>query len=122
MARTAHRKSRPVSRRAYLAAALAMAGLLLAGAEVARRAFFTESPRQLPNNRGEAILYVALGDSTVHGVGAEAPENTYVSRLFERLRGIYPRARLMNLGVSGATATDVAQNQLQEAVVHRPDL
>ena len=123
MALKASRKSRQVSRRTYVVTALVIAGLLIAGAEVARRTFLgEEAPRRLPDDRSEAILYVALGDSTVYGVGAEAPENNYVSRLYERLRGVYPRARLMNLGVSGATAADVAQAQLRSAVAQRPDL
>ena len=57
-------------------------------------------------------MYVALGDSTVYGVGANGPEQNYVSRLYERLRSVYPDARMTNLGVSGATAADVVDGQL----------
>src|SRR5205085_5311494 len=53
----------------------------------------------LPPDHETAILYVALGDSTVEGVGASGPETTYVGRLHAQLRGIYPNARVLNLGV-----------------------
>jgi lysophospholipase L1-like esterase len=67
-------------------------------------------------------VYVALGDSTVQGVGASSPERNYVSRLYERLRAVYPLARVANLGVSGATSADVVAAQLQRAVEVRPHL
>ena len=67
-------------------------------------------------------MYVALGDSTVHGVGADGPESNYVSRLYERLRSVYPRARVTNLGVSGATAANLLDGQLRKAVALLPDL
>src|SRR2546425_9587532 len=43
-----------------------------------------EDVRALPADRSAAVLYVALGDSTVEGVGATRPDRTYVSRLHER--------------------------------------
>jgi acyl-CoA thioesterase-1 len=80
----------------------------------------SESP--LPEAHGAAILYVALGDSTVEGVGASSPEATYVGRLHAKVRGIYPNARVLNLGVGGATSDDVVRRQLARAVAARPDL
>src|SRR5262245_22703926 len=73
---------------------------------------------------GEAIAlsYVALGDSTVEGVGATAPARNYVSRLHERLRGVFPDATLLNLGEGGATASGVRLRQLPLALEHRPQL
>jgi lysophospholipase L1-like esterase len=76
----------------------------------------------LPADRGAAITYVALGDSTVEGQGATAPDRHYVGRLYERLRAAYPRARLVNLGVGGATAADVVRGQLRKAIALRPAL
>lgn len=67
-------------------------------------------------------MYVALGDSTVEGVGATSPETNYVSQIYERLKSVYPQARLMNLGVNGATAPDVLGAQLARAVALGPDL
>ena len=78
--------------------------------------------RSLPAEPSAAFLYVALGDSTVDGEGASAPDRHYVGRLHERLRTVYPTARLVNLGVGGATAAGVLRWQLPQALELRPDL
>ena len=57
--------------------------------------------RRLPADRNQPVRSVALGDSTVYGVGASGPKYTYASRLHARLREVYPAAVLTNLGVSG---------------------
>src|SRR5262249_56594302 len=76
--------------------------------------------RTLPADRNAAIQYVALGDSTVEGVGATRAKFNYVSRLHERLRAVYPATRLDNLGVGGATSADVLQRQLERAIALLP--
>jgi lysophospholipase L1-like esterase len=76
----------------------------------------------LPADRNTEVVYVALGDSTVQGVAATSAEHNYVSRLFHRLRGVYPAARVSNLGTSGAISADVVSRQLPRAVELRPDL
>jgi len=68
------------------------------------------------------VLYVALGDSTVEGIGASRPGAEYVSRVHTRLRAIYPRAGVVNLGVGGATSEDVVRDQLEQALLLRPRL
>ena len=78
--------------------------------------------RELSRDATHPVMYVALGDSTVHGMGATSPPNNYVSRLAERLRSVYSAARLVNLGVNGATAADVVSSQLPRLVALRPDL
>ncbi len=108
--------------------AYTLAGVLLAGIFGAGFFLFTEGqpgrdrPRMLPEDHDQAVTYTALGDSTVYGVGASSPETNYVSRLHTRLRSAYPRARVHNLGVSGATSADVVDAQLQQAVALRPAL
>src|SRR5262249_278149 len=72
--------------------------------------------------RRAAVGYVALGDGTVEGVGATRAEFNYVSRLHERLRAVYPAARVVNLGVGGATSADVLRRQLERAIELRPQL
>ena len=81
-----------------------------------------ERARMLPSEREAELSYVALGDSTVAGVGASSPERNYVGRLHARLRSVYPRARLANLGVGGATAADVVREQLPRAMALGPRL
>jgi len=81
-----------------------------------------ETVRTLPPDRGAAVVYVALGDSTVEGVGATSPELNYVSLLYARLRAVYPGARFANLGGGGATSADVLLRQLDRAIEQRPQL
>lgn len=78
--------------------------------------------RRLPKDPARTVMYVALGDSTAYGVGASHAERNYVSRFHERLRAVYPAARVRNLGAGGATAADVVDGQLSRAVALRPDL
>jgi lysophospholipase L1-like esterase len=95
---------------------LGLAGAVLAGCggPAGRRA--------LPTDRGTPLVYVALGDSTVEGVGASAADLTYVRRLHARLRTLYPTASLTNLGVGGATSDDVRARQLPRALDRGPHL
>jgi lysophospholipase L1-like esterase len=102
-----------VRRRALAVLGLALAGCVWSGGE---------RPRTLPADRAAALAYVALGDSTVAGVGASGPGTTYVGHLHARLRTVYPNARLANLGVSGARSADVLQQQLDRALALRPHL
>ncbi|MGH7326571.1 MAG: SGNH/GDSL hydrolase family protein [Candidatus Rokuibacteriota bacterium] len=97
--------------------ALGLAALLLAAC--AQRPDVT---RGLPGDHTAPLLYVALGDSTVEGVGASRPELNYVSRLTARLRERYPAAQAANLGVGGATSADVMADQLTRAVELSPHL
>ncbi len=78
--------------------------------------------RSLPDDRTAPLRYVALGDSTVEGVGATSPATTYVGQLHRRLRTVYPDARLDNLGMGGATSADVVARQLERAVALAPQL
>ena len=103
--------------RRALAAALAIS--LLAGCSWTRGG---AAARTLPADRDAPIVYVALGDSTVEGIGASRPELNYVSRLSARLREVYRHARVENLGVGGATSIDVLARQLERAVALAPDL
>ena len=68
---------------------VALAGVaLLAGCGWLR----TDAARALPADQGAEVVYVALGDSTVEGIGASSNDANYVSRVHARLRTHYPRA------------------------------
>ena len=67
-----------------------------------------------------AIVYVALGDSTGSGVGAQY--GGYVARLHKRLLEQRAGSELMNLCVSGSTTEDVVRGQLQRGVQRSPHL
>src|ERR1700737_12541 len=62
--------------------------------------------RSLPSDRRMPLVYVALGDSTVYGLGASSPDTHYVARLFASLQWEYPAARLTNLGTCLAPRGD----------------
>ena len=100
----------------------AMAALLAVSMAAGCSSTRGAAARTLSADRDAEILYVALGDSTVEGVGASRQENNYVSLLHARLRMIYHNARLQNLGVGGATSADVLARQLEPAIASRPDL
>ena len=54
--------------------------------------------RSLPSDRRTPLTYVALGDSTVFGLGASHASRNYVSRVFAHLRIEYPSATLAQPG------------------------
>src|SRR5262245_58670016 len=66
------------------------------------------------------IVYVALGDSTGAGFGAQ--NGGYVARLFNRILEHRPNSELANLCVSGATTEDLLRDQLQAGIQKSPDL
>ena len=67
------------------------------------------------------ILYVALGDSTAAGIGAERGGG-YPERLARRLGESGTQVRLLNLGAPGATAEDVRRAQLPRVLAEHPAL
>lgn len=81
-----------------------------------------DQPGVLRGDCRAPVHYVALGDSTVEGVGASRADLNYVSRLHAKLRAVYPNARLTNLGVGGATSADVVTRQLERAITLQPAL
>jgi lysophospholipase L1-like esterase len=101
------------------AALVALSAVLLATACSSTR---VAGVRMLPAERSAEVIYVALGDSTVEGIGASSAGANYVGRLGARLRNRYPRARTVNLGVAGATSYDVLDVQIGEAIALRPHL
>jgi lysophospholipase L1-like esterase len=67
------------------------------------------------------FVYVALGDSTAVGVGAEQGGG-YPDRLARHLAIAGTPARLVNLGVPGATAEDLRKLQVPRALADAPTL
>jgi lysophospholipase L1-like esterase len=70
--------------------------------------------------------YIAMGDSIDFGIGASSPEKAYVPQFHAHLESTFfqGRADLHNLAVPGATARDIKQNQLTQAltetIIHNP--
>lgn len=69
----------------------------------------------------ELFRYVALGDSTGVGVGANT-DGGYPERLFRRLKSTGINAGILSLAQSGVTARELVQTQLPRAVSSRPAL
>lgn len=65
-------------------------------------------------------LWVALGDSMAQGIGASAPEQSWVGQLARHL----PEYRLVNLSISGGRVEDVLDRQLpaMDALDETPSL
>ncbi|HVG30088.1 MAG TPA: SGNH/GDSL hydrolase family protein [Pyrinomonadaceae bacterium] len=71
--------------------------------------------------KAEPVVYVALGDSTGVGVGAQKGGG-YVARLFERVGRERAGSRVVNLCVSGAETGDVLRSQVPRVGRERPTL
>lgn len=76
---------------------------------------FSLSPKK------ESFVYVALGDSTVEGLGASNKERTVPSLIHKALSLKYPKAEYYNLGRAGATIQDLIDSQLETAISLNPD-
>lgn len=66
-------------------------------------------------------VYVAIGASDTVGVGARDPASEAWPRVFARL-ALPPDARVVNLGVSGATVAEALDRELPEALRRDADL
>lgn len=73
------------------------------------------------NNGKQTIRYVALGDSLTEGVGTSDYQNSYPSLLAQRLSA-QTNVELINLSRAGDTSTDVATNQLPQALAVKPEI
>ncbi len=108
-----------LKRHAFVAAALLL--LLALQACSPRTSSEAQGDTMMTNEkRAREIVYVAVGDSTGVGVGAE--EGGYPARLLKRIKQEHGNARLVNLCVSGATTDDLLREQLAEAISSRPTL
>lgn len=69
------------------------------------------------------LLYVAIGDSAAQGIGASAPDRSYVGVLADHLRASTGRSvRVVNLSVSGATTALAMRDQLPRFRRLAPDI
>jgi lysophospholipase L1-like esterase len=67
-------------------------------------------------------VYVALGDSTVEGIGASHPSRSYASLVYSDLSRHYAPVDYRNFGKGGARVSDVVTTQLNSAVEAHPQL
>jgi acyl-CoA thioesterase-1 len=74
--------------------------------------------------RGLPVTIVALGSSSTEGVGASRPDRSYPSRLAALLRERFPGAaiRVVNRGVGGELAPQMAARLDRDVLAEKPDL
>lgn len=119
-------RRRPAARRAATALGLALGVLGLRALAVSRQGprheRFWRALAALPAPPG-AIRLVALGDSTVQAIGATRPLDGLVGRARDHLREVTGRpVHVVNLGVAGATVSDVVTGQLPYAFLDTADV
>lgn len=69
------------------------------------------------------FIYLALGDSVANGIGATCPEKGYVGLIAQKIHDQTGRfVHVINLSVTGATASDVIHQQLPLLDELHPDL
>lgn len=70
----------------------------------------------------QPFVYVALGDSTVEGIGASHPSKSYAALVHSDLSRHYAPVEYHNFGKGGARVSDVVATQLSKAVEAQPRL
>jgi acyl-CoA thioesterase I len=90
---------------------------------------FAPGGRALPHTAarlasGGALTIVALGSSSTEGVGASRPDLTYPRRLAAVLQAYLPKTqiRVVNRGVSGEMAEQMAARIDRDVLAEKPDL
>ena len=78
--------------------------------------------RRIFRRRHAAFVYVAMGDSTVEGVGATHASNSYAHLIYLDLERHFKQVAYYNFGKRGARVEHVLANQVERAVQARPQL
>lgn len=72
--------------------------------------------------RSKPFVYVAIGDSSVEGIGASTPQRSYTGIIHEHLKLIRKAIDYHNFGKAHATVNDVNERQLQNTISLHPQL
>lgn len=67
-------------------------------------------------------MYVAIGDSTVEGIGASHSSKSVPALVFEKIKEDKKEAVFYNLGKGGAKVRDVINSQLARTIELKPNL
>lgn len=70
----------------------------------------------------EPFVYIALGDSTVEGIGASSVSKTYPAIIRTALKRTYKKVEYYNFGKGGAKIQNVLNNQLSKTIDLQPHL
>src|SRR3989344_9131047 len=69
----------------------------------------------------ERFTYIAMGDSTVEGIGSTEKAKSFAWVIYDVLKKENRSTKFYNLGKSGARIKDIIDNQLQQALDLNPD-
>lgn len=72
--------------------------------------------------RKKEFVVVAIGDSTIEGIGASKPEKAFAPLVYSSIKQGKKNAVFHNLGKAGAKVQDVIINQLPKAIELKPNL
>jgi lysophospholipase L1-like esterase len=72
--------------------------------------------------QGGPLRYLALGDSTAHGIGAATPEGSAPYGVAQALTAHYSPITFANVAISGATSADILRVQIPQVAEFQPDL
>lgn len=72
--------------------------------------------------RSEKFVYVAIGDSTVEGIGSSHSSKSFPALVFQKIKQDKKEASFYNLGKGGARVRDVIELQLPRVILLKPDL
>lgn len=72
--------------------------------------------------RPKKFVYVAIGDSTVEGIGASHSSKSCPSLVFQKIKKDKKEAVFYNLGKGGAKVRDVVESQLARTIELKPNL
>ena len=68
------------------------------------------------------FVYVAIGDSTVEGMGASHPKKAFAPYVFSVLKKELPHVSFYNFGKAGVGVEGVLQDQIEKTIELKPDL
>lgn len=81
---------------------------------------FSNPPKVIPQVVDRRIVIVALGDSLTEGYGL-SKEDSYPTRLEEKLRHDYPELKIINAGISGSTSAS-GESRLKWQLKNKPHI
>lgn len=84
--------------------------------------WFRKILQSLQGCANKEFVYVAMGDSTVEGIGASTPDKTVPSIIHKSLLQTHKNVAVYNLGTGGARTKDVIKKQLNKAIELEPSL
>lgn len=76
----------------------------------------------LSRDSNQPFTYVAIGDSTVEGIGASTPTRNYAHTVYSNIKLRFKAAEYYNFGKGGARVKNVLATQLDKTIEANPDL